>query len=224
MDQDQEKETLPLFGGRETPENEASSGDGSAPASESGSSVPKPVAEERPRLRIQVNDVGEALSFGEYLRRLREENHLTIAQIADETKIRETYLEALENEDYSTLPPTAYVLGYVRKLCSMYGVSDDRADAITAGLREQLEYELPEDITKTVIDHEISEESERKLRQLVVLFTAAGVLIVVVLIAAGILLLASLHGSGEGSETEFNAEALLRISPAIELNMTELKP
>lgn len=221
MDQDQEKETLPLFGG-ETPEKEVSAGNDSAEPSESGSSVPVP--EERPRLRIQVNDVGEALSFGEYLRRLREENHLTIAQIADETKIRETYLEALENEDYSTLPPTAYVLGYVRKLCSMYGVSGDRADSITAGLREQLEYELPEDITKTVIDHEISEESERKLRQLVVLLSAAGVLVVVVLIVAGILLLASLHGFRDGSETEFNAEALLRISPAVEINMTELKP
>ena len=64
MDQDQEKETLPLFGG-ETPVKEVSAGNGSAEPSESGSSAAVPVPEERPRLRIQVNDVGEALSFGE---------------------------------------------------------------------------------------------------------------------------------------------------------------
>ncbi len=211
---DQEKETLPLFGGgkAEEPENTVGAG---------GTVREEP---ERPQLRIRVNDVSEALSFGEYLRRLRKENNLTISQIADETKIRESYLEALENEDYPMLPPTAYVLGYVRKLCALYNVSAERSDAITSGLREQLEYELPEDITKTVIDHEISEENERKLRQLVVLFSAAGILILAVLVIGGILLLAGLHRSGTAQGTAFNEALLLKISPPAELKMSELKP
>ena len=60
-------------------------------------------------------------------------------------------------------------MGYIRKLCNLYGVSREDADALTAGLRERLQYELPEDITKTVVDREGSEEDERKQRQLLLL-------------------------------------------------------
>ena len=217
MDMDQEKENLPLFGG-----------DSAAPeppeVSEPPPAAPEPAAEpEPPRLRIRVSDVEEPLSFGEYLRRLRQENALSMEQIANETKIGVCYLEALENEDFSQLPPTAYVLGYVRKLCALYGVAADRADEITSGLREQLEYELPEDIAKSVIDHEISEENERKLRQLVVLFSAAGILAAAVLVAGGIFLLAALHRSSNAA-TAFNEALLLENSPEVELKMSELKP
>ena len=74
MDMDQEKENLPLFGG-----------DSAAPeppeVSEPPPAAPEPAAEpEPPRLRIRVSDVEEPLSFGEYLRRLRQENALSMDQ------------------------------------------------------------------------------------------------------------------------------------------------
>lgn len=87
------------------------------------------------------------------------------------------------------------MLGYVRKLCTLYHVDAKRADEITCGLRALLEYEIPEDISKSVIDHEISEENERKIRQLILIMVAAVVLVVLVLVAGGVLLLAGLRGA-----------------------------
>ena len=85
-------------------------------------------------------------SFGSCLAELRQRHNYTIRQLAEETKIREIYLEALEAEDYRNLPQLVYVMGYIRKLCALYGVGKEDADALTAGLRERLQYELPEDM------------------------------------------------------------------------------
>lgn len=72
-------------------------------------------------------------SFGSCLAELRQRHNYTIRQLAEETKIREIYLEALEAEDYRNLPQLVYVMGYIRKLCALYGVGKEDADALTAG-------------------------------------------------------------------------------------------
>lgn len=178
-----------------------------------------------PGLRPQISDVEGEESFGQYLRALRERNHFTIAEIANETKIKSDYLTALENEDYGSLPQPVYVLGYVRKLCSLYHVSPERADQITAELRDRLEYEVPEDITKTVIDHEVSEESERKIRQLILILAASALLVAVVLVAGGILILAGLRSSGSSpEEPRFTESQAVEVQDAPKLIITELIP
>ena len=178
-----------------------------------------------PGLQPRINDVEGEESFGQYLRALREQNHFTIAELADETKITSEYLEALENENYSTLPQPVYVLGYVRKLCGLYRVAPERADQLTAELRDRLEYEVPEDITKTVLDHEVSEENERRRRQLMLVLAAAALLIAVVLVAGGILILAGIRSSG-GAATgpRFPEAQALEIQPSPKLIVTELAP
>ena len=149
----------------------------------------------------------------------------TIAEIANETKIKSDYLTALENEDYGSLPQPVYVLGYVRKLCSLYHVSPERADQITAELRDRLEYEVPEDITKTVIDHEVSEENERKIRQLILILAASALLVAVVLVAGGILILAGLRSSGSSpEEPRFTESQAVEVQDAPKLIITELIP
>ena len=57
-----------------------------------------------PGLRPRISDVEGEESFGQYLRALREQNHFTIDEIAAETRIKAEYLEALEHEDYGSLP------------------------------------------------------------------------------------------------------------------------
>ncbi len=177
-----------------------------------------------PGLHPRISDIAEAGSFGHYLRELRLRNNFTIEQIADETKIRSTYLEALEAEDYSSLPQPVYVLGYVRKLCNLYRVDRERADEITATLREQLEYEIPEDITKTVIDHEVSEENERKIRQLAMILAAGGVLVVIVIVLGAVLLLAGLRSTAERSGSPvFDETQLIELQGRPQLETSELK-
>ena len=116
-------------------------------------------------------------------------------------------------------------MGYIRKLCNLYGVSREDADALTAGLRERLQYELPEDITKTVVDREGSEEDERKQRQLLLLIVGVLVLLVVALLVAGILVLAGLRGgsSVEVSGMPFDESRLVDLQPEPQIELQELR-
>ncbi|MDR0933373.1 MAG: helix-turn-helix domain-containing protein [Victivallales bacterium] len=166
--------------------------------------------------------LGDAGSLGSCLSDLRQRSHYTIEQLALETKIKESYLEALEAEDYKNLPQTVYVMGYIRKLCALYGVSKTDADTLTSGLREQLQYELPEDITKSVVDHEISEENERKLRQLIMVIAGVIALLVIALIVAGVMILAGVRKS-ETVAAPFNENSLIELQGVPQIEMRELK-
>ncbi len=186
------------------------------PAGESDGAAPVPAAaaagtEDRPRRAplfpprrtpgvekivpedIDVRDVGGGRSFGQYLRELRERNHLSVDEIAETTRISRNYVEALEAEDFDRLPPLAYVLAYVKTLCALYQVPAERIAEVTAELREHLSPELPEDISKSVIDREESEEDIRRIRQLTVILAAAAVLLVVVLAVGGVLIWAGIR-------------------------------
>lgn len=54
------------------------------------------------------------MSWGEDLRIRREELGYSLQNVEEETKIRRLYLEALENEDFSILPPKVYAVGFVK--------------------------------------------------------------------------------------------------------------
>jgi len=164
-------------------------------------------------------------SFGSCIADLRIRHNYTIQQLAEETRIRETYLEALEAEDYKTLPQLVYVLGYIRKLCTLYGVSREDSDALTAGLLERLQYELPEDLDKHTADRERSEEDEHRQRQLLFLISGAVALVLLALIAGGVLITLALrsHGSPSVSGDPFNEKLLVDLQPKPELQVQELK-
>ena len=51
---------------------------------------------------------------GEILRREREKQGLSIADVAGETSIRDVYLEAIEKGDYDALPGDVYAKGFIR--------------------------------------------------------------------------------------------------------------
>jgi len=52
--------------------------------------------------------------LGELLRRAREAKGLSLAQVEEATKIRRSYLQALEDEDYDRLPPPVYAKGFLK--------------------------------------------------------------------------------------------------------------
>lgn len=67
---------------------------------------------------------------GELLREEREKDRLTIAQLAQYTKIRPEYIEALENNSFEGLPPATFVRGYVRTICTTLGINPNPVIAI----------------------------------------------------------------------------------------------
>lgn len=53
-------------------------------------------------------------TIGQILRAEREFHNLTLAELAHRTRIRLEYLQALEADDYTKLPASTFVKGYIR--------------------------------------------------------------------------------------------------------------
>lgn len=63
--------------------------------------------------------------LGEFLRSARQKRNLSLDDVAQATRIKVPYLEALENGDYSLLPGPAYVTGFLRNYARFLGVHPD---------------------------------------------------------------------------------------------------
>jgi transcriptional regulator with XRE-family HTH domain len=141
---------------------------------------PAAAAPERGAKKFSIEGIAPG-GFGRHLRDLRVRNGVTIAELAETTKIRSTYIEYLEDEDYESLPPAVYVLAYVKTLCAFYGLPESAVENMTAEIRHRLAYEAPDDPGRTIIDVEEGEENHIKLRR-ILLIGGAGVLVVTGLI------------------------------------------
>ena len=147
---------------------------------------PEPPAEETADVpERRKTALPRAESLGRMLSALRRNCGMDLNTVADETRIKASYLEALENDDFSELPHMVYALAYVKKLCGVYGLSDADADELMEGLREQLAYEIPDDIDKSVICREQDEETRRKLQQISIALIAGAALIILLLVIGG---------------------------------------
>ena len=68
-------------------------------------------------------------SFGDRLRREREMRGITLDEIAESTKISRRHLEALEKEDFDSLPGGVFNRGFVRSYARYLGIDEDQAVA-----------------------------------------------------------------------------------------------
>ena len=142
-------------------------------------------------------------TLGQTMTELRRARGLELREVADETRIKSCYLQALEEDRFDELPHMVYVLAYVKKLCALYGVADADTEELVSGLREQLAYEIPEDIDKSVICREQDEENRRKLQQITISLIAGAALIVLLLvIGATTLILRSQRPKDELEDAE----------------------
>jgi cytoskeletal protein RodZ len=73
-------------------------------------------------------------SAGEILRAARIERGLELSQIAEQTRVRLRFLEAIENGEYSVLPALPYAIGFVKSYARAVGAP---ADAVAAQFRAE---------------------------------------------------------------------------------------
>jgi cytoskeleton protein RodZ len=66
--------------------------------------------------------------IGQILRETREAKGLTLDDVEQKIRIRSSYLEALENEDYDRLPGAVYVRGFLRNYARFLGVDLEEND------------------------------------------------------------------------------------------------
>ncbi len=67
--------------------------------------------------------------IGAYLRAVREHRGQVLDQLAETTRISKTYLQAIEDGDFSALPSRPFAIGYVRAYALALGVDGDAAAA-----------------------------------------------------------------------------------------------
>lgn len=67
----------------------------------------------------------EPLGIGERLRNAREARGWSLADVAELTRIRPTYLEALEEEQFDRLPGRTYMRGFLRTYATALGLDPD---------------------------------------------------------------------------------------------------
>jgi cytoskeletal protein RodZ len=64
-------------------------------------------------------------TFGQALREAREDLGVSLAEAERETRVNRRYLEALENEDASAMPPAVYTRGFIRTYCQYLGLDPE---------------------------------------------------------------------------------------------------
>ena len=68
-------------------------------------------------------------TLGDYLRAVREHHALSLVEVAEATRVRRVYLEALEHNDITPLPSRPFAVGYVRAYARALGLDGDAAAA-----------------------------------------------------------------------------------------------
>lgn len=68
-----------------------------------------------------------AQTLGEKLREAREERGLSVAEIAEQTRISPHYIESIENDDYKPLPGGIFNKGFVKSFAKAVGVNEQEA-------------------------------------------------------------------------------------------------
>lgn len=69
-------------------------------------------------------------SFGLTLKEERERHRLSVSQLAGETKIKKSYLLAMEGNNWQALPEYPIVVGFVRLIASQLGVKQNNLVAL----------------------------------------------------------------------------------------------
>ena len=127
-------------------------------------------------------------SYGTALRVLREHHQVSYKELEQATLIQKHYLEALENENLSALPPLAYVIAFIRSLCKFYKLSSETGDQMVAKLKTQLEYTCNAEMINSLdVDDSGAEVNERRIKRIV--FGFAGIVLLLVVVIISVLLL-----------------------------------
>jgi cytoskeletal protein RodZ len=83
-------------------------------------------------------------SFGQFLRRAREQRGLTVADVSRLTRIKETQLERLEAAQLESLPADVFVTGFIKAYAREVGADGGEAvRRFRAARARRVELEVP---------------------------------------------------------------------------------
>ena len=68
-----------------------------------------------------------SLTLGDKLRQAREERGISISEVSEQTRISSLYLDAIENDNYKTLPGGIFNKGFVKSYAKFIGFDEQEA-------------------------------------------------------------------------------------------------
>ncbi|MDR0675429.1 MAG: DUF4115 domain-containing protein [Elusimicrobiota bacterium] len=80
------------------------------------------------------------MSFGKILKQKREDKKVTILEVANATKIKEVYLQAFEEEDFTKMPIEPYATGFLKNYISYLGIKDTEIYKLYLELKKNINY------------------------------------------------------------------------------------
>lgn len=121
--------------------------------------------------------------FGARLRRRREELGLSLDDVAASTRVRKTYLQALEDERLEILPGTSYVVGFLRIYARQLGLPVEPLLAVIADADLHGEAEGPTSGGEVRRRLKKVKDSKRRGRRMATIFVLLGLAVLVALVA-----------------------------------------
>jgi cytoskeleton protein RodZ len=89
------------------------------------------------RTENATSGAGGSRLIGALLREAREATGMSVAEVSRALRIRQVYVEAIESDDYPSLPGKTYVLGFLRSYSDLLGLD---GDDVVQRYRRQAEY------------------------------------------------------------------------------------
>lgn len=97
-------------------------------------------------LRPREPDIHSGTDVGQALRAMREHRGLTLDQLAEATRVRSSYLAAIEEMRLEGLPSRPFVIGYIRAYAQALGADPDQAADRFKAEEPVLDEPLPEPV------------------------------------------------------------------------------
>jgi cytoskeleton protein RodZ len=82
--------------------------------------------------------------LGQLLREAREQKGVSLEQVEEATRIRQKFLQALEEGDYGALPAETYVKGFLRTYATYLGLDPEEVMAIYEGRQDEGQAAVPQ--------------------------------------------------------------------------------
>ncbi|UDQ97211.1 helix-turn-helix domain-containing protein [Lentisphaerota bacterium WC36G] len=141
------------------------------------------------------------LKNGDILRQAREKVNLDFKEVEEITKIKKSYIIALEEDDFSNMPPFVYTSAYVRTLCEVYRLAPEYAEKIIDSIKLDRSVQISERM-----DHNAESDGEQESldsadKRIIVWFSLAGIAVLTIIVLGTMFIYNSLKSSKADSAT-----------------------
>ena len=140
--------------------------------------------------------------LGSRLRTEREEQNMTLSELAEKTRIQKRYLQAIEEGDYSTIPGKFYVRAFIKQYAEAVGL---HVDEIFEEYKKDIPAAHEENVTEQLSMVKARNEGVTKYSKLLEFLPKVIIALVVIALLIGIYFIVIKYanpGSKKGNETE----------------------